>query len=701
VQKSTNAGGGVAGFLLALGVGGLPSAAAEVALLEEDFFAELPLVVTASRLPQEKTELPASVTVIDREMIEASGAVEIPDLFRLVPGFQVGHFDGSRTAVTYHGVSDEYARRMQVLVDGRSVYMPATGGVEWRDLPLELEDVERIEVTRGPNGVTYGANAFLGVINIITFHPDDVQGTTLSLRTEHPSSEHGAAREKSLVRHADRHGPFSYRLTASYSTDNGFRDHDPDPARQWQDGWRNRVVNFRGEYRYGVNDYLGMQFGLTDGPREAGYLEKSSNPARTTELQRSYQSLSWRRILSTREEFTLRLHRNVSELEDDYLTAPLSEELGVTPEVVEYYFAHPDEPLRINDDLYNERYNLELEHRLPLGASARLVWGAEARCDSVEAAGYLNRASTVTNHLYRLFFNAEYRPAPRWQVNAGAMLEENDITDIPPSPRLALNYRYRPDHTVRASWTRAYRTPAIFEEYGDYVLTFADGAPVDTAFYSDGGIDPERIDSYELALVGSPRNGLSYELKLFRHQMRDLIETPRNRRLNDDYYSHLCEFEPGLCASGQFINGASIDTDGVELELKLRTAPRTFVHLSWSRAESSGTLREFLEADGTVVYYDEPLVPKTTLGALFSHTTPGGWQGSLGLYAVDDLLFLSGDATGGYNTLDLRLARHFRSGGMEGRVALTVQDLSGDYYDFQEEMLREQRIYLALNVQFR
>src|SRR5512139_3520776 len=135
---------------------------------EEQYFDELPVVVSATRLPQTPLELPASLTVIDRRMIEASGVTDIPELLRLVAGFQIAHVDGAHYAVTYHGMGDQYARRIQVLVNGRSVYMPATSSVDWADLPLTLEDIDHIEVLRGPNGVTFGDNSFSAVVNITT-----------------------------------------------------------------------------------------------------------------------------------------------------------------------------------------------------------------------------------------------------------------------------------------------------------------------------------------------------------------------------------------------------------------------------------------------------------------------------------------------------------------------------------------------------
>lgn len=138
---------------------------------EDDvYFGDLPIVLSATRLSQPLTEVPVAITVIDREMIEASGARELADVFRLVPGFVVGSVNGHQRMVGYHGLLDAFNRRMQVLVDGRSVYTSTFGGVRWTDLSLALEDIERIEVVRGPNAATYGPNSFLGVISIKTRH---------------------------------------------------------------------------------------------------------------------------------------------------------------------------------------------------------------------------------------------------------------------------------------------------------------------------------------------------------------------------------------------------------------------------------------------------------------------------------------------------------------------------------------------------
>lgn len=126
----------------------------------DPFFGAIPMVLTASRLAQSPLDAPAPVTVIDREMIVASGFNEIHDLLRLAPGFLVADHPDGPPAVASHGLGDAHARRIKVMVDGRTINSPLWGNVIWDNLPLRVDDVERIEVVRGPNGAAYGVNAF-------------------------------------------------------------------------------------------------------------------------------------------------------------------------------------------------------------------------------------------------------------------------------------------------------------------------------------------------------------------------------------------------------------------------------------------------------------------------------------------------------------------------------------------------------------
>ena len=162
---------------------------------EEDFTREIDTVISATRIRQPLTESPSSITVIDRNTLEASGAIEVADVLRLVPGIQVAYPQGNQLAVTYHGYGDAFPRDMQVLIDGRSVYQPSFGDVDWLFLGITLEDIERIEVIRGPNTPFYGSNAVAGVINIITRLPLQDRGTLArvtagDLHTREPGPGH-------------------------------------------------------------------------------------------------------------------------------------------------------------------------------------------------------------------------------------------------------------------------------------------------------------------------------------------------------------------------------------------------------------------------------------------------------------------------------------------------------------------------------
>lgn len=167
--------------LLALGPA-LPVPAAEDAAFQ--FFADEEKVITASRHLQPASQAPVAVDVITAEDIRASGAVNLWDLLRFRAGLDVVDgrqtSDGNRALVSVRGLAREHVAELQVLVDGRSVYDALASGVAWHRLPVQLQDIERIEIVRGPNAVLYGANAALGVINIITRKPEEK--ASLSLR---------------------------------------------------------------------------------------------------------------------------------------------------------------------------------------------------------------------------------------------------------------------------------------------------------------------------------------------------------------------------------------------------------------------------------------------------------------------------------------------------------------------------------------
>jgi iron complex outermembrane recepter protein len=133
-------------------------------------------VTSVSKKEQKMSQVAAAIFVITQEEIRRSGATNIPDLLRMVPGLDVAQISASTWAISARGFNSEFANKLLVLLDGRAVYTPLFGGVYWDTQDVPLEDIERIEVIRGTGGTVWGANAVNGVINVITKSAADTQG---------------------------------------------------------------------------------------------------------------------------------------------------------------------------------------------------------------------------------------------------------------------------------------------------------------------------------------------------------------------------------------------------------------------------------------------------------------------------------------------------------------------------------------------
>jgi len=277
--------GAPTGAALLLAAAGADAAEPGTAALptEHDIYGEVPVVLTASRLRQPVLDAPAAVTVIDRELIRLSGAREAVELFRLVPGFVLITDNGNTQAVTLHGLADVFSRRFQVLVDGRSIYLPSLGGVAWSELGVALDDIERIEVIRGPNSATYGSNAFLGVINIITRHASTAPRARAVARAGMDRIRDGYLSAAGSA----AGGTLDWRLTLARESDMGFDDR---PDRRDL-----RSLNLRLDWQQSLTDRWFIALGGTTGVREDGRFGDPNDPPREADVRWSWQHLRWTR----------------------------------------------------------------------------------------------------------------------------------------------------------------------------------------------------------------------------------------------------------------------------------------------------------------------------------------------------------------------------------------------------------------------
>ena len=278
--------------------------AAEESITEQSYLQEFPVVLSASRLAQPISEAPNAMTVIDQAMIKASGFRSVPELMRLVPGMYVGFADANRPVVSLHGATDEFSRRMQILIDGRSVYLPPFGGVSWADLPIQIEDIERIEVVRGPASASHGTNSYYGVINIITREALSQDGGSVSVTR-------GDATDVS-ARFGKSGAVFDYRLSVGYRSDQGLdnvvlNDHNS-----------TRLINFRSNYHPNGTDTLDVQLGSSNGVYGMGIVNRKQDAFRETTAKGDFQQVSWLHMWPTNDESKLTFSRTVHNSTDPF-----------------------------------------------------------------------------------------------------------------------------------------------------------------------------------------------------------------------------------------------------------------------------------------------------------------------------------------------------------------------------------------------
>jgi iron complex outermembrane receptor protein len=445
-----------------------------IAQTDADLFGDVPIVLTATRLRQPVKNAPVTVTVIDREMIDASGFTEIPDLMRLVPGFIVDYDSGHLPVTGYHLLHDRYVRHQQVLIDGRSVYTPILGGVPWVDLPITIDDIERIEVIRGPNAASYGSNSFLGVINIITRDAALDKGTHLRVNTGDNGLNEG------FFRYGNRVGKMDYRLSLAYRQDWGFEGRHDDK--------RVRIATFRGDYQVNNSDSLNFQAGYNGGPREEDNALRPSIPDYQRTVNSQFQQVRWIRALP-----------NYGELRLQYYHTALAENKSFPGE---------------DQSFDTERHDIEMQHTFQASTNTRVVWGGSYRKDKTTSAYFISSAAPEYVDIGRLFGNLEYQYSNKMVFNAGLMVEDNDLTGVDLLPRVGVNYHVTPRDTVRFSISRATRQPVLTERY-PYLM-----AP----FVINDTLGPEYITAYELGYLTENRDkSIAADIKLYYEDINGLI----------------------------------------------------------------------------------------------------------------------------------------------------------------------------------
>lgn len=454
------------------GFAGLAAAQTPVSVSEKDFLDDMPMVLSVSRLPQRLDETPGAVTLIDRDMIRLSGARDVADLLRLVPGFQTStSFESDAPQASYHGGFGNYSNRMQVLIDGRSVYSPYfIGSIAPGLQTVALQDIDHIEVLRGSNSAAYGARAFLGVINIVTRDPVDTLGVQASV----------AGGENDV-----RDTRASFGWTAG---DAAFRlgmDRRADAGLLGANG-HNQVerVNFRTDWRPNAQDEIEFRTGLL----EIGAGKSFEIGNRDTRLHTGYLQLDWRRNLGMDSDLALSL----SHSQESYVDKTVVMDFGGTSR---------------ND-------TVSLAHTFRQGADVRVVWGGEFRREAVVSKSFYSTDDALATDFTRLFGNVEWHFARHLVFNAGGMAEHSTVSGDSFAPRLMLNWHVAEGQTLRVGASRAFRPPSTFEKSADAVF----------GIKASGSVQSETILAREIGYLGDfPALAMSLDVRAFQEQIGGFI----------------------------------------------------------------------------------------------------------------------------------------------------------------------------------
>ncbi|MGH9397674.1 MAG: TonB-dependent receptor plug domain-containing protein [Terriglobia bacterium] len=446
-------------------------------------------VTTVSREPEEVWRTPAAIFVLTQDDIRRSGATSIPEVLRLVPGVEVARIDSDHWAVGVRGFNSQFSRSVLVLIDGRSVYTPLFAGVYWDVQNVPLEDVDRIEVIRGPGGAIWGANAVNAVINIITKNAKDTHGALVSVGGGNVDQGTGE------FRYGGGNGNgLNYRVYGM-----GFRrgpefhfDHDP------FDAWETGQIGFRTDWAPKGSDSFTLQgniYNEDEGERNA--IAAYSPPS----------------------QYNLDLTQEAS---GGHLLGRWKRELGTGSDVqVQAYFDRTNRIAPRDAGETRDTFDVDFLHHLTLPHHQDFIWGLGARWSP---STFIQLVPTFsfnplrqTDKIYSGFVQ-DAIPIVQNQLwlTLGSKLERNNYTGFEVEPSARLLWMPGPRQTVWASVSRAVRTPSRLDE--DLQLTgllTTKPLPIYVRIAGNGRFFSERLIGYEAGYRSLIRPRLYLDIAAF------------------------------------------------------------------------------------------------------------------------------------------------------------------------------------------
>lgn len=459
-------------------------------------------VTSVSKKSEKLSKSPAAISVLTQEDIQRSGARSIPEALRLVPGLDVAQVDSQQWAVSARGFNDVFADKLLVLQDGRSLYTPLFSGVFWDVQNPIIEDIERIEVIRGPGAALWGANAMNGVISVITKSAAETQGFMATAgggnyERDFAAARYGAKLADDLYLRFD--GQYFDRASTATSSDGNSRD-----------SWRLGQGGFRLDYdtREKGGDLLTVQGDLYGGNMRQMYGTFSFPPPAITpvpDLERVDGGnilAKWSHAFAESNDLTLQAYFDRTDRE----SVIFGEHLNTFDFSAQHHFTVGDEHL--NDFVWGIGYRLNVD-----------------RIDNTPTVSF--SPNNPTTRLFSAFLQDEITVVPdRLQLTLGARVEHNNYTGVEIQPDGRALWTPAQHHTIWGAVSRAVRTPSDADEFIRLNQVIPPGtlAPVavPATIYGNQNAASEEVVAYQLGYRVEPFQKLSVDVAGFYNTYNDL-----------------------------------------------------------------------------------------------------------------------------------------------------------------------------------
>lgn len=458
-------------------------------------------VISTAKKAKSLNDSAAAIFVISQEDINRIGATSIPEALRLAPGLDVARIDGNKWAISVRGFNGRFANKLLVLIDGRNTYTRAFAGVYWENQDVLLEDVERIEVIRGPGATLWGANAVNGVINIITKHSADTLGAMLVSGVGTEEQGFGAL----------RYGTELGKSSTARAYVKGFNrdENSTSDGASAEDDWQKVQGGFRIDSQLSERDTFTIQ-------GDAYYNDIQQNTFLPT-LTSPFEEIRNENIEGFGGNFMLRQQHNFSSTSDYSLQI-----------VYDFY---QREELYVEESRHS--LDLDFQHRFALFDWNDIIWGLRYRYNHDDfVPGHLMTIdeSSRNDQLFSGFIQDEITLIDNalW-LTIGSKFEHNDYSGFEVQPTARLMWIPHHQHRIWAAVSRSVRTPSRLEHSINFLQTVFPPQSlqiplpaVAVTFESSDSYDSEKVMSYELGYRTTVIDDLSIDFTAFYNDYDDV-----------------------------------------------------------------------------------------------------------------------------------------------------------------------------------